>query len=232
VLATTLAFQPAIDASLMRAGFLKDTEAVAAAVDDLAMVLQVLSRCGGQPLAAACQQALDLAFAAAGRGEAVSTWILDPEQAPHRNQVFRRYIELTQADGVHPDVVANLLYAVSLQATETARPRAASAIAYLESAQGDDGSWDSRWYWGKHYGTYRAVLALAALTPASRALDRARLPLHRFPPGGRTRNPYLSQQHHNDKLLPQGHFGRPGSALHRPHKQAAGHTRLVLPARS
>jgi len=141
--------------------------------DDLAMVLQVLSRCGGQPLAAACDQALDLALAV-DRGEAVTTWILDPEQAPHRNQVFRRYIELTQAEGVHPDVVANLLYAVGLQTTGTGRQRAASAIAYLESAQDDDGSWPSRWYWGKHYGTYRAVLALAALTPDSRALGRAR----------------------------------------------------------
>ncbi len=143
-------------------------------VDDLAMVLQVLSRCGGQPLAAACDQALDLALAAAGRGEAVTTWILDPDEAPHRNELFGRYIELTQAEGVHPDVVANLLYAVGLQTTETGRKRAASAIAYLESAQDDDGSWRSRWYWGKHYGTYRAVLALTALAPDSRALGRAR----------------------------------------------------------
>jgi hypothetical protein len=143
-------------------------------VDDLAMVLQVLSRCGGQPLAAAGQPAVELVLAAADRGEAISTWILDPDEAPHRNELFGRYIELTQSGGVHPDVVANFLYAVSLQATELGRQRAASAIAYLECAQDDDGSWHSRWYWGRHYGTYRAVLALTALTPHSPALDRAR----------------------------------------------------------
>jgi squalene-hopene/tetraprenyl-beta-curcumene cyclase len=142
--------------------------------DDLAMVLQVLLRCGGQPLAAACHQALDLVLAAAARGEALTTWILDPGEAPHRNVLFRRYIELTQAGGVHPDVVANLLYAASLHATQIARQRAASAIAYLESAQDDDGSWHSRWYWGRHYGTYRAVLALTALAPDSPGLGRAR----------------------------------------------------------
>jgi squalene-hopene/tetraprenyl-beta-curcumene cyclase len=87
--------------------------------------------------------------------------------------LFRRYIELTQSGGVHPDVVANLLYALSLQATDT-RKRAANAIAYLESAEDDDGSWHSRGYWGRHYGTYRAVLALTALTPDSPALGRAR----------------------------------------------------------
>jgi hypothetical protein len=143
-------------------------------VDDLAMVLQVLLRCGGQPLAAACDQALGLVLATAERGETLTTWILDPEEAPHRNELFRRYIELTQAGGVHPEVVANLLYAVGLQATEVGRQAAASAIAYLESAQDDDGSWHSRWYGGRHYGTYRAVLALTTLTPDSRALGRAR----------------------------------------------------------
>jgi hypothetical protein len=78
-------------------------------VDDLAMVLQVLSRCGGQPLAAACQQALNLVLATAERGEAATTWILDPDEAPHRNELFRRYIELTQAEGVHPEVAEDLV---------------------------------------------------------------------------------------------------------------------------
>lgn len=142
-------------------------------VDDLAMVLQALARCGGQPLAAAGHQALDLVLATAERGDALTTWILDPGEAPQRNETFRRYIELTKADGVHPEVVANLLCAVSLQAGETGRRRAANAVAYLESAQHGDGSWHSRWYWGTHYGTYRAVLALTALAPGSPALDRA-----------------------------------------------------------
>jgi hypothetical protein len=141
--------------------------------DDLAMVAQVLARCGGQPLAAACDQALNLVLDSTERGQALTTWVLDPGDAPRRNELFRRYIELTRADGVHPDVVANLLYAVGLQAAEVARRRAASAIAYLESAQDDDGSWRSRWYWGRYYGTYRAVLALITLTPDSCALDIA-----------------------------------------------------------
>jgi squalene-hopene/tetraprenyl-beta-curcumene cyclase len=68
----------------------------------------------------------------------------------------------------------NLLYAASLQATETGAQRTASAIAYLESDQDDDGSWHSRWYWGRHYGTYRAVLALTSVASDSRALGRAR----------------------------------------------------------
>jgi squalene-hopene/tetraprenyl-beta-curcumene cyclase len=142
-------------------------------VDDLAMVLQVLARVGGQPLAAAGQRGLDLVLAAADRGD-LTTWILDPGQEPHRNEVFRRYIELTQAGGAHPEVVANLLYAASLYDTQTGRQAATSAAGYLESAQDVDGSWPSRWYWGRHYGTYRAVAALALVAPGSRALDRAR----------------------------------------------------------
>jgi hypothetical protein len=185
--------------------------------------------------------------------------------------------------------------AASLQATETGGQRTASAIAYLESDQDDDGSWHSRWYWGRHYGTYRAVLALTSVASDSRAagpcprlpgvraerrrrigrrrpqrptVDGARgtrsgrprptrhrslpparlwdtywppssptaacpaaLPLHRLPSRGRTRNPHLPQQHHNDKLLPQGHPGTPGSPCHRAPDQAARHTRRhSLPA--
>jgi hypothetical protein len=143
-------------------------------VDDLAMVLQALSRCGGPALADAGQYALRLVLAAAERGEAITTWILDPEDAPHRNELFRRYIELTESGGVHPEVVANLLYAASLPGMGKARQQAVSAIASLESAQDDDGSWPSRWYWGPLYGTYRAVLALTSAAPDSPALGRAR----------------------------------------------------------
>jgi hypothetical protein len=143
-------------------------------VDDLAMVAQVLARCGGQPLASACDQALSLVFDAAERDKTVSTWILDPEDGAARNAQFRRYIELTQAGGTHPDVVANFLYAVGFRASEADWRRSASAIAYLESAQDADGSWRSRWYWGKLYGTFRAVLALSRLAPGSGALGHAR----------------------------------------------------------
>jgi squalene-hopene/tetraprenyl-beta-curcumene cyclase len=142
-------------------------------VDDLAMVLQVLARAGGPPLAAAGQHALDLALAAADRGD-LSTWILDPGQEPGRNEVFRRYIELTDAGGAHPEVVANLLYAASLYGTHTGKQAAAATTGYLKSAQDNDGSWPSRWYAGPHYGTYRAATALALAAPDSRALGPAR----------------------------------------------------------
>jgi len=142
--------------------------------DDLAMVLQVLARCGGPPLAAAGQPALGLVAAAAGRGEALTTWILDPQDAPERNEVFRRYIELTDAGGAHPEVVANLLYAAGLHDAGAGRQWAAAAAGYLESAQAGDGSWPSRWYWGQHYGTYRAAAALVLAAPGSPALGRAR----------------------------------------------------------
>jgi hypothetical protein len=143
-------------------------------VDDLAMVAQVLARCGGPPLAAACDEAFSLVFDAAERDRTLSTWILDPRDSPARNAGFRRYIELTQAGGTHPDVVANFLYAVGLRASEAGRRRVEGAIPYLEAAQDTDGSWPSRWYWGRLYGTFRAVLALTQLAPGSGALGRAR----------------------------------------------------------
>src|SRR5262249_19016809 len=66
-----------------------------------------------------------------------------------------------------------LLYAASLQATETGGQRAASAIANLESDQDDDGSGHSRRYRGPPHGTYRAVLSLTSGASDSRALGRA-----------------------------------------------------------
>jgi Squalene-hopene cyclase C-terminal domain len=153
--------------------YLSDVPELPPDVDDLAMMLQVISRCGGQPLAAACHQALELVLATADRGDAITTWILEPDEELPGNEMFRRYIKLTQAEGVHPEVIANLLFAVSLYSINKGRDGVANGIAYLECAQSDDGSWYSRWYSGRHYGTYRAVLALTSLAPESRALDRA-----------------------------------------------------------
>ncbi len=153
--------------------YLSDVQELPPDVDDLAIVLQVILRYGGHPLASVCQHAFSLVFDKARRGEAITTWIVDPDDEPQSNETFRRYIELTQAEGVHPEVVANFLFAASLYSGNKVSDTLNNSISWLESAQTADGSWRSRWYWGSHYGTYRALSALRSLAPDSHALDRA-----------------------------------------------------------
>jgi hypothetical protein len=142
--------------------------------DDLGMVLQVLCRLGGPALASTCDEAIRLAIASARPDGGFSTWILDPNGCSELDQTMHSYIEVTESAGVHPDVVANLLYGLILYDPERYHDVLLRAVPYLEAVQDDRGFWRSRWYAGPYYGTYRAVSALSCLIPDSGVLERAR----------------------------------------------------------
>jgi squalene-hopene/tetraprenyl-beta-curcumene cyclase len=98
---------------------------------------------------------------------------LDPEAGDDSAAAMRRYVELTGAGGVHPDVVANLLESLLLYDRIAYREDVLSGASYLETVQNEDGSWSSRWYTGPYYGTYRALSVIAQVAPASAAIERA-----------------------------------------------------------
>ncbi len=141
--------------------------------DDLGMVLQVLCRIGGPALASACDEAIRLALAQMGPDGGIPTWILDFDGRTALGETMRAYVDLTESGGVHPDVVANLLYGLILYDPERYHRELLRAVSYLESSQDEQGAWLSRWYSGPYYGAYRAVSVLSAVAPGSAALERA-----------------------------------------------------------
>jgi squalene cyclase len=147
--------------------------------DDLGQVLQVLSRLGGNALAATCEEPLRLVLDGADADGGFSTWILDPRGRSPADARVRAYLPVMGGWGKHAEVIANLLQGLLLHDPGRYAEPLARGAAYLESVQAADGSWASRWYRGPFYGTYRALAVLTALRPADApALARARAFLH------------------------------------------------------
>jgi Squalene-hopene cyclase C-terminal domain len=142
--------------------------------DDLAAVTHALCRVGGGDLAQVADRPLALVLEDTKGSPRFSTWIFDPSDDPTLTAQMQDYIALTHAEGVHPDVVANLLNALLVYDPDVYRPEIEMGIAYLEEAQTRAGSWNSRWYAGPFYATFRAATVFGAAAPKSPAIARAR----------------------------------------------------------
>lgn len=144
--------------------------------DDLGIVLQVLHRIGGTQLASACDEPVRLALDAAEPSGAVPTWVFGPRWRSPGDQPARAYLEAIgrPGEGSQPEVVANFCYGLVVHDPARYCIPLECAAAYLESIQAEDGHWESAWYAGRYYGTYRTVNVLGVIQPESRAIPRAR----------------------------------------------------------
>jgi hypothetical protein len=140
--------------------------------DDLGAVLLALCRVGGPTLAETCEDAIALVLESARADGSFPTWVLDPLGQSKADEACRAYLWIGGL-GIHPEVVANLLCA--LHEYDSARFAHAMRLAtgYFEATQGNDGFWQSRWYAGPLYGTYRVVDFLSRVDPSHEALWRA-----------------------------------------------------------
>ncbi|HEX6290599.1 MAG TPA: hypothetical protein VFZ66_15525 [Herpetosiphonaceae bacterium] len=140
--------------------------------DDLGMVLQVLVRIGGSALAATCDEAIRLALDATAADGGFPTWIFDLRGSSSLQQIMRTYLGVIGGSGVHPDVVANLVYGLLLYNPVRYQAPLMRSVRYFEAVQDPGGMWPSKWYAGPFYGTYRVATVLGWLTPKSTALKR------------------------------------------------------------
>jgi len=141
--------------------------------DDLGQVLQVLTRVGGAPLAATCDEAVRMVLDGMHADGGFSTWVLDRRGRSAADDAVRAYLAVMGGWGVHPEVVANLAWGLMLSGPHRYRAALQRAANYLESVQEPDGTWASRWYAGPFYGTYRVGAVLAELGLAPQARERA-----------------------------------------------------------
>jgi hypothetical protein len=153
--------------------YIQEAPELAPDADDLGQVLQVLARFGGCDLASICDEAIRILLDSSGEDGSFCTWILDPAGHSFANQRMRDYLTVMGGWGIHPEVVANLLYGLCLYDAVRYREPLRRSIQYLEKVQNPDGSWSSKWYCGPFYGTWRAASVLGRLTPGSEALMRS-----------------------------------------------------------
>lgn len=154
--------------------YIQDVPELPPDADDLGQVLQVLMRFGGTDLASVCEDSLRLVMDSAEENGGFCTWILDPSGRSVYHERIKQYLGVMGGWGVHPEVVANLLYGLLLYDPVRYQQAIHRGIAYLEDVQNSDGFWASKWYRGSFYGTWRAVSVLKPVSPASGSLARAR----------------------------------------------------------
>jgi squalene-hopene/tetraprenyl-beta-curcumene cyclase len=101
------------------------------------------------------------------------TWLVLPEASDPESRLYRAAIERWWGDGSDPEVVGNLMFALWSLDQVRFMPWLTRACSWLASTQNEEGWWDSTWYWGRAYGTWMAVRALASVALHEPALKRA-----------------------------------------------------------
>lgn len=102
-----------------------------------------------------CAKAISIAIEdrSTENGE-IETWII-PRENLNKNQTKQDYFNSSKwGKGPDVEVVANFLYALFLYDAEKYFGAIKKGVDYLISEQNIDGHWESRWYYGKYYGTY------------------------------------------------------------------------------
>ena len=143
--------------------------------DDLAQVMQVLLRSGRRDDARRyCERPLEVLFRDNAHPDgSFETWIVPRQNRSFDEELQTKWIEVAWGYGPDPEVMANLLYALSLYDKERFRDEIARGIAFIESRQDASGAWLSTWYHGPFYGTCVVLRLLAACAPKSPAIERA-----------------------------------------------------------
>jgi squalene-hopene/tetraprenyl-beta-curcumene cyclase len=102
----------------------------------------------------------------------INTWILDPRGRSPADEHVRAYVPIMGGWGIHPEVVANFSYGLWLYNSERFEVPLRSSAEFLATVQAKDGHWDSHWYAGSYYGTFKALALLAAVMPGHPAIQR------------------------------------------------------------
>jgi squalene-hopene/tetraprenyl-beta-curcumene cyclase len=137
--------------------------------DDLAQVVQVLTRAGrdGEVRHHAARP-LAVLLGESGRADGgFETWII-PRQRGDQEQLHQRWVDMAWGAGPDDEVIANLLYALWCHDRDRYVEEIAAGTTFLAGRQQPDGTWASTWYHGPWYGTW-VCLRLLRCTRSHRA---------------------------------------------------------------
>lgn len=143
--------------------------------DDLAQIMHVLLQGGRRDAVNQyCEPALEILLKHGVRSNgAIETWIVpDPPETPQQQRQMK-YVENVWGKRVDDEVVANIVYAMSLYAPRRFSCIISKSLDYLAAQQNDDGSWYSTWYHGPFYGTWVAVRAFLSVRSGSSVIHKA-----------------------------------------------------------
>lgn len=129
---------------------------IAADIDDLGQIMQQFIRTGNTELINKyCIKAIETAIldrTTANGG--IETWIIPKENLTEKQVKQDLFNSTKWGKGPDVEVVANFIYALTLFDAEKYKSTISNAINYIISEQKEQGYWESRWYYGRFYGTY------------------------------------------------------------------------------
>ncbi|HEV8020562.1 MAG TPA: prenyltransferase/squalene oxidase repeat-containing protein [Candidatus Lustribacter sp.] len=143
--------------------------------DDLAQIMQALIRNGREnDVIAYCAEPLAVLLDECSERPGVfETWIV-PRARDARYERQRWWIANAWGAGPDAEVIANLLYALTLHAPEQYADVIRGGMQYVVDQQNREGVWSASWYHGPFYPTYVACRCIASGSGDAAALDRAR----------------------------------------------------------
>lgn len=140
--------------------------------DDLAQAMQVLLRAGyRQKATPLIEVPLKVLLAdQANEDGGWESWIVPGRDQNEEQQLQTAWIHKAWGSGSDAEVVANLIFALTLYDPERFSAAIDRGMRFLvESHQGY--RWESTWYYGDYYGTYVALRALCAANGPREVID-------------------------------------------------------------
>jgi hypothetical protein len=136
---------------------------IAPDIDDLGQVIQFLVNRGRKSDLALLREMAEFAIrnCALGNG-GLKTWILPIHEQNKKEQRQQYFNQKYWGEGPDVEVVANFLYSLTLLDKSFYNVTIREGIAYILSEMNEGGYWESKWYYGKYYGTYVCVRVLSA----------------------------------------------------------------------
>lgn len=129
---------------------------IAADIDDLGQIIQQFIKTENTELIDKyCVKAIHIAInERAQPSGGIETWILPSANLTERQKKQDLFNSIKWGKGPDVEVVANFVYALILLDSKKYNFTIENAISYIISEQKAQGYWESRWYYGKFYGTY------------------------------------------------------------------------------
>lgn len=140
--------------------------------DDLAQILQVLSRYEWSDISTYCDDAISLIFNQnPHRNGSFETWIIDYSNNDIDHQKMLYAIETKWGKEPDVEVMANFLYALYLYNPDQFDMEIKNGLNFIIKNQEKNGYWNSTWYWGKYYGSYICSRIISTLSPTHESLN-------------------------------------------------------------
>lgn len=142
--------------------------------DDLGQVMQVLWRTGHQrDLEEYCTRPLSIFDENCHSDGSWETWIIPNSERTHAQSRQAEFVQSMWSTGPDPEVVANLLYALTLLDRDRFCQQIDRGVKYLQNQQSKEGCWSSTWYHGPYYGTYVCLRLLFQVSPEAEPIQLA-----------------------------------------------------------